>query len=109
MVEKGVIMQANYGSIIGEYGSKAQLMLKHMLQNNLVHVLGTNSHRQNTIYPRIPEISREIIGLIGQERLEELTTTNPKLILNNKRIDIREPHKIELTLKEKIMMKFWRD
>ena len=109
LVENGVIMQANYGSIIGEYGSKAQLIVQKMLQNNLVHVLGTNSHKQNTIYPRIPQILNEIIGYIGEEKLNELTTINPKLILNNKRIDIRQPHNIELTLKEKIVMKFWKD
>lgn len=109
LVQKGVLMQANYGSVIGEYGRKAQKIVKEMLENNLVHVLGTNSHRQNTIYPKIPEILLEIIGLIGQERLEELTTINPKLILNNKRVEIRKPREIEITFKEKIMMKLWRD
>ena len=39
-----------------------------------------------------------------KEKLKELTTTNPKLVLNNKRIDIEEPHQIELTFKEKIIM-----
>ena len=72
LVQKGVLMQANYGSIIKQYGSKAQMTVKKLLENNLIHVLGTDSHRQNTIYPKIPEILLEIIGLIGQERLEEL-------------------------------------
>ena len=44
--------------------------------------------------------------IIGEEKLEELTTINPKLVLSNKRIDIRDPQVIELTLKEKILMKF---
>ena len=109
LVQKGVLMQANYGSIIKQYGTKAQMTVKKLLENNLIHVLGTDSHRQNTIYPRIPEILNEIIGYIGEERLNELTTTNPKLILQNKRIDIRQPRKIELTLKEKIIMKFKKD
>ena len=39
LVQKGVLMQANYGSVIGEYGSKAQMIVKQMLENNLVHSL----------------------------------------------------------------------
>lgn len=106
LIQKGVLMQANYASIIGYYGEKAQMIVKKLLENNMVHFLGSDVHRQNTIYPKMPQILEEIRGLIGQKKLEEIATTNPRLALNNKRIDIAEPNKIELTLKEKIIMKF---
>ena len=105
LIQKGVLMQANYASIIGYYGTKAQFLVKKMLENNMIHFLGSDVHRQNTIYPRIPLILEEIENIIGKKKTEELTTINPKLVLNNKRIDIDEPKKIELTLKEKIIMK----
>ena len=70
----------------------------------MVHFLGTDVHRQNTIYPLIPTINKKISAIIGEEKLEKLTTINPKLALQNKRIDIVEPNKIELTFKEKIEM-----
>lgn len=104
LVQKGVLMQSNYGSFIGQYGKKAQVIAKKMLENNLVHFLGSDVHREKTIYPHIPEILKEIESIIGEERLEELTTTNPELALANKRIDIRTPISIELSLKEKIQM-----
>lgn len=107
LIEKGVLMQCNYASIIGYYGVKAQIIVKKLLENNMVHFLGSDVHRANTIYPKIPQILTKLTELIGQERLQELTTTNPKLVLQNKRIDLRKPNKIELTLKEKIRMK-WR-
>lgn len=97
-------MQANYGSIIGQYGEKAKTIVRKFFENNMIHLLGSDVHRQNTIYPKIPQILSELNELIGEEKLEELTTTNPKLILNNKRIEIQEPHKIELTWKEKLAM-----
>lgn len=106
LVQKGVLMQANYGSIIGQYGEKVQIIVKKLLENNLIHFLGSDVHRQNTIYPKIPECLSEINSIIGEEKLQELTTENPKLALGNKRIDIRDPHNIELSFKEKIMMKF---
>ena len=106
LVQKGVLMQANYGSIIGQYGEKAQFIVKKLLENNLIHFLGSDVHRQNTIYPKIPECLSEINSIIGEEKLQELTTENPKLALGNKRIDIRDPHNVELSFKEKIIMKF---
>lgn len=108
LLEQGVLMQANYASIIGYYGSKAQIIVKKFLENNMIHFLGSDVHRPNTIYPRIPEILEKIEQIIGKEKLEELTTINPKLVLQNKRIDFEKPNKIELTLKEKIIMKWKR-
>lgn len=105
LVKKGVLMQCNYGSIIGQYGQKAQITVKKLLENNMVHFLGSDVHRENTIYPLIPRILKQIEQITGKKKLEELTTINPKLALQNKRIDIDEPNKIELTLKEKITMR----
>lgn len=106
LIQKGILMQANYASIIGYYGEKAQMIVKKFYENNMIHFLGSDVHRQNTIYPKIPEILAEIKAIIGTEKLEELTTINPSLVLHNKRIDIDEPRKVELSLKEKIIMNF---
>jgi len=97
-------MQANYGSIIGLYGKKAQIIVKKLLQNNMVHFLGSDVHRQNTIYPKIPQILTILNSIISTEKLEELTTINPKFVLQNKRIDIDEPQEIKFSFKEKIIM-----
>ena len=106
LIQKGVLMQANYGSIIGQYGEKAQIIVKKFLENNMIHFLGTDVHRQNTIYAKIPEILVELTELIGENKLKELSDTNPRLVLHNKKIDIEEPSKVELTLKERIIMNF---
>lgn len=105
LIEKGVLMQANYASIIGTYGQKAQIIVKKFLENNMIHFLGSDVHRQNTIYPKIPSILEELKTIIGKEKLDELTTINPSLVLQNKRIDIDEPEEIKLTLKEKLIIR----
>lgn len=106
LIEKGVLMQANFGSILGMYGEKAQIIVKKFFESNMIHFLGTDVHRQNTIYPKVSEALVEITQIIGQEKVKELTTINPKLVLYNKRIDIESPQKVELSLKEKIIMNF---
>ena len=104
LVEKGVLLQSNYGSIIGQYGKKAQCLVKKRFENKLVHFLGSDVHRQDTVYKRITECLMEIRIITGDEYLEELTTKNPELALANKRIDIRTPSKIQLNFKEKTIM-----
>ena len=105
LIEKGVLMQVNYGSIIGYYGKRAEIIAKKLLKNNMVHFLGSDVHKQNTIYPKIEKILLKINEIVEKEKLEEITTINPKLVLQNKNININEPKKIKLTIKEKLIMK----
>ena len=95
LIEKGVLMQANYASILGYYGKKAQSLVKKLLENNMIHFLGSDSHRPGTIYPKIPQAMEKLTQIIGKEKLEELTSKNPKLVLQNKRIEITMPNKME--------------
>lgn len=104
LIEKGVLMQANYGSILGQYGEKAEIIVRKFFESNMIHFLGSDVHRQNTIYKMIPQALEEIRSIVGDEKLEELTTENPRLALNNKRIEIQDPQEVTLTLKEKIIM-----
>ena len=106
LIEKGVLMQCNYGSIIGQYQDKARIIAKKLLENDMVHFLGSDVHRAGTVYKNIPRILNEIEKIVGKEKLEELTTINPKLVLENKSIEIDNPRKIELSLKEKIKIGF---
>lgn len=103
LIEMGVLFQSNYASIIGYYGKDAQITVKKLLKNNMIHFLGTDVHRQNTIYKKIPEILEKLEKLIGKEKLYELSNTNPKLVLENKEIIIDNPTKIKLSLWDKII------
>lgn len=104
LIEKGVLMQANYGSILGQYGEKAQLIVRKFLENDMIHFLGSDVHRQKTIYRKVPQALEAIADIIGDEKLERLTTINPNLALKNKKIEIEEPEEFKLTFKEKLAM-----
>ena len=62
-------------------------------------------HRENSIYKKIPYIIDKLNKFIGQEKLEELTNINPKLVLENKTIEIEDVDEIHLSIIEKIIMK----
>lgn len=105
LIEAGVLMQVNYGSILGMYGESAKFIARKLFENDMVHFLGSDVHRVNSVYKKVPEALEKIIEIIGEEKLEELTTINPGLVLENKSIDIDEPSKIKLSLTEKIKLK----
>ncbi len=91
LIQKGVLMQSNYGSIIGQYGKEAQKTLVKMLKSNMVHFLGSDTHRTGYIYGHFDRVEREFLKYISEEKFKELTTKNPMQILENNKIEISEP------------------
>ncbi len=85
--EMGVLFQSNYASILGVYGLSAKLTVKKMLKNHLVSFLGTDVHRANSIYPKVPLAIEKISKIISNEELEDLTTNNANKVLNNEDIN----------------------
>ena len=65
------------------YGKKAKKTIKKLLKNNQVHFLGSDCHRENTIYPIIPESIKKIKKIIDDKDFYKISTDNPKKVLNN--------------------------
>lgn len=84
--EMGALFQANYGSIIGMYGLKAKKTLKILLKNNLISFFGSDVHRPEQVYIKMPKIIKKIKKIISNEEFEELTELNPQKVLNNEDI-----------------------
>ena len=105
LIEKGVLMQSNYGSIIGQYRKAAQITIKKMLEHNMVHFLGSDVHRPQTIYPKIHECMEEIEKIVGKENLELITTINPNKAINGEKIEIDEPIPINESFLKKLFHK----
>ena len=77
----GVLMQCNYGSILGLYGMKTKSVMKKMLKEDLVDFLGTDVHKPDTIYPKLPKALKKISKIIDEDRLDDLTHTNAAMLL----------------------------
>ncbi len=104
LIDNGVLMQVNYTSIIGWYGQKAEILAKKFLESNMISFLGSDVHRPNTIYPKIPEAIERIGEIIGKDKLFELTTLNPNRVLQNEEIELPEPKEFKYSFKEKLIM-----
>ena len=86
LTQMGALLQANYGSIIGMYGSKAEKTVKKLLKNNSIQFLGSDVHRPGQVYEKMPKIIKKLKKIIPEDKLEELTTLNPQKVLNNEDI-----------------------
>lgn len=85
-IENGALLQCNYGSILELYGKRAKQTLKILLKKHQVSFLGTDCHRQNSIYTKIPKAVQKIEKLIGEDEFYKLSTVNPMKVLNNEEI-----------------------
>lgn len=77
-IEKGCLIQCNYGSIVNLYGREAEKTIKTLLKKNQVHFLGSDVHRENGTYLIILDAIKKIRKIIGENKINEITTINPK-------------------------------
>lgn len=81
--DKGVLFQSNYGSIVDIYGRQIKKTIIKLLKKDLVDFFASDVHKPDTIYPVVGESLTKIEEIVGKERLNEITTNNPKKIILN--------------------------
>lgn len=82
-IEKGCLMQCNYGSLLGKYGKEPKDTIKYLLKNNLVHFIATDCHNSEKIYLEVPKALKKLEKMIGTKKTYEITTLNERKIINN--------------------------
>lgn len=82
-IQKGCLVQCNFGSILGNYGKHAKNTIKYLLKKNLVHFIASDCHNKGGIYLQVPEALKKIEKIIGAKRTLEITTQNQQKILED--------------------------
>lgn len=73
----GVLFQCNLGSIVGNYGKNAKAVMKRMLKENLVYMIGTDVHRYKD-YSYIPKAIHKIKKYTKEEQYKKILEENAK-------------------------------
>ena len=106
-IKTGCLLQLNISSLSSKMNSN---IAKQLLERNMIHLVGTDSHQNEW---RSPDVKKEFIilrELVGDNKFETLTSTNPKKIID----DLFIPSNYEKILdspnnqKKKKWFKFWR-
>lgn len=97
LLKEGVLLQCNYGSFIGQYGKEAKRLAEILLENKLIHFLGTDTHKHGMTYEKIDTIIKRIDEIAKNHNyVMELTTYNAKNILNDTDLYLEDyPEEIE--------------
>lgn len=94
-IERGIVLQSNYASLIGKYGTSAQKTLEKMLKAKMINILATDVHRDKSIYTYMDEILEKLNTLVDDEYYNILTKINPQRITDNEDIEFLKYKKIK--------------
>lgn len=90
MIEKGVIIQCNVGSVAGMYGEGARKCFNELLKREMVHILASDAHKTKSVYYKVDRYIEKIKEKVSPDYLEEMILTNPTYVLNDQKFEVRE-------------------
>jgi protein-tyrosine phosphatase len=80
LVDRGILLQVNKGSIVGEFGKSAYVNAQKLLKAGLVHFISTDTHKERFRNPNMKEVQKKLIKLVGQNNTELLLCDNPQAV-----------------------------
>ncbi|MDI9509611.1 MAG: hypothetical protein QM217_07345 [Bacillota bacterium] len=86
LINMGAYIQVNANSIIGKSGGRSKKFTRNLLQRDMVHFIGTDSHNMNSRSPSIKKCVNHINKRYGTTYLEKWLVDNPRKILNKEYI-----------------------
>lgn len=89
-IEKGAIAQVTATSVAGKLGEGLQRTSLKMLENNLIHIVGSDAHHAENRPFMLKEAYEVIEAELGASYVDYLKY-NAKAILHNKEIKIKAP------------------
>lgn len=83
----GAVIQMNSDTVIGNQGSKIKKFVKHLLNEELVDVIGTDAHSNGHRAPKMTECANYLFKKYGDDYATRLLRENSITILNGEYID----------------------
>lgn len=84
LVRSGAWMQVTAGSLTGRFGAGAQRVAERMLDDGLVHILGTDAHSARSRPPLLAEGRAAAEKRVGAEEALRLVVERPQAVLDDR-------------------------
>lgn len=91
-VEKGILLQSNKGSFLGDFGETAQRSARWLYERGAVHFLGSDAHRTNWRSPDTRKADAAIAALPGGEKFLGDCDAHGSLLLQGRVFYPDPPH-----------------
>ncbi|WP_290869899.1 CpsB/CapC family capsule biosynthesis tyrosine phosphatase [Aquabacterium sp.] len=80
LVDLGCLLQVTAGSVLGEFGSRAQHTAEQLIDQGWVHALASDAHRTTTRAPKIKPARTWLLARYGNTVADALTLSGPARI-----------------------------
>ena len=81
LVTRGIVLQVTIGSFSGAFGKRAKQCAETLLKLGVVQIVATDAHSAGHRMAAVPEGMERLRVLVGQEQLDSLTITAPRMLL----------------------------
>lgn len=95
-VKNGALVQCNLSSFTYKYGAKVKNYADFLLENNMVHFLGSDARRFEYFQKDAATALDELKNKLSQADFERIAVENPKAILENRYLDVSVPATIKI-------------
>ncbi len=82
-LERGVLLQGNYESLLGKYGRLAEKTLKKLLKEEKISLLSTDTHRESSTYTKMGKILKVLKRYAKNDYYDYITEKCQEKILKN--------------------------
>jgi protein-tyrosine phosphatase len=83
-IELGCLMQVNSTSITAAAGKRSLEISKVMLQHNMAHFVGTDSHSNHVRCPELKKAYHQVVEWVGKDISQQIFHANPEKLIENK-------------------------
>lgn len=105
-INTGVLTQLNLSSLSS---ARSKDLAIKLLQSNMVHMVGTDSHQSEWRSPKVKEDLEILKDLVGEDKFIELTSTNPLKVIKDEYIPNGYDEIVDLSKnRKKRWFEFWR-
>jgi protein-tyrosine phosphatase len=90
-VDRGCLLQVTSGSLLGDFGERAQAAAFRMMELDMVHFVASDSHDLRDRRPNLDQAYDAVVYRWGQERAERLFIDHPWAALWGEKIEPPSP------------------
>ena len=90
-IERGLYLQVNTRSLLGDSGGRVQQAAEQLLRRHLVHFVASDAHSSTRRPPGLSQARARLEAIVGQEMAQALVSENPRRLLDGEAIKVWDP------------------
>ncbi len=103
-VERGLLLQVNARSLLGDSGSRSRRFAEELLEWRLVHFIASDAHGIKRRPPGLSAARERAAGIVGPQMAEAMVRTNPARVIAGEPVHVWP---IERPKRQRMLRRLW--